>query len=93
MARSFIQEPNTAPTAPHSCSCGSSGKVLPVFALISALNSATISLSASTERSVSSVAPNWCFFFSRITSNGSRSFLSTGLRSRTTSPYIATKRR
>ena len=29
MARLFIQLPNTAPTAPHSCSCGSCGKSLP----------------------------------------------------------------
>ncbi len=29
MARLFIQEPNTAPMAPQSCSCGSCGKGLP----------------------------------------------------------------
>ena len=29
MARAFIQEPNTAPMAPQSCSCGSCGKGRP----------------------------------------------------------------
>ncbi len=29
MARAFIQEPNTAPIAPHNCSCGSCGNALP----------------------------------------------------------------
>jgi hypothetical protein len=29
MARLFIQEPNTAPMAPQSCSCGSCGKGFP----------------------------------------------------------------
>jgi hypothetical protein len=32
MARAFIQEPNTAPIAPHSCSCGSCGNGLPARA-------------------------------------------------------------
>ena len=44
MARSFFHEPNTAPTAPHICSIGSSGNSLPVASLTAFLKRLTSSL-------------------------------------------------
>ena len=74
MARSFIQEPNTAPTAPLSCSQGSSGNRLPVRSLTSALNLTTSSCRSATESLVSSISWSpWRSFFSPpiTVSNGS----------------------
>jgi hypothetical protein len=72
---------------------GSSGKLAPLRALISALNSATSAWRSATGSSESSFTPRSCFFRSSTASNGSRSSLRSGFIPSTTSPNMATNRR
>ncbi|MPM51380.1 hypothetical protein SDC9_98128 [bioreactor metagenome] len=88
MARSFIQELNTAHTAPHNCSKADVGKSLPVRSFTAALNLATSSFRSSTLSSLSSLTPLACFTSSMISSKGSISSLFEGFIPSTTSPYI-----
>ena len=93
MARSFIHEPNTAHTAPHSCSQGQAGKSSPVCRFTASLKLRTSSFRSSVVRSVSFFTPRLAFSASMISSNGSWSSFETGFMPSTTSPYICTKRR
>ena len=70
-ARSLRHDWNTALMAPSSCVYGSSGKLMPRRFLISALNSATSSFSASAGSSESSLTPRAFFLASSSSSNGS----------------------
>ncbi len=87
LARGFIQEPNTAPMAPQSCSSGSCGKGWPSSAPTMALYSPTTCRQWSGERAVSSVTPASSLAFSMISSKRWWSTPST------TEPYIWMKRR
>ena len=82
IARGFIQEPNTAPIAPHICFLASCGNSSPLTSLYISLYFATTSFKFSTESSWSDFAPAFSFTSSRIASNLS---WSTPIA---TSPYI-----
>ena len=87
MARWLFQELNTAPIAPHSCSCTSCGKSRPIFSWTSFLYVATSSRKASAGICASVCAPACSRAAVSSCSKCSRSISST------TSEYIWMKRR
>jgi hypothetical protein len=86
MARGLIQLPNTAPTAPQSCSQGSSGNIFPLVRTI-CLNCWTRPLRSSAVSWVSSSTPRACLRSSSALSNWLAWIPST------TSEYMQMKRR
>ena len=87
LARGFIQLPNTAEIAPHSCSSGSCGNGRPRSACTIALYSSTTACHCAGDSAVSSVTPASILALSMISSNRWWSTPST------TEPYIWMKRR